>query len=315
MQVLFIAGTGRSGSTILGSTLGQVDGFWSVGELRQIWQRGLIENWRCGCGLPFSQCPIWDQILAQAFGLSDIDPRAVVQAERRLTRVRHIPLVLFSRRRSDLIDARLGSYRSYLDRLYRSVRNVTGAQVIVDSSKTPTYGYLLGTIPSIDLRVVHLVRDPRAAAYSWSRRRLRSDAGDDGRHMDVLGPAKSSALWMVWNMLAESVLAKGPDRYTRLRYEDLVSDPRGSLIRVLDLMGLGDGDLPFLKGNTVQLRPGHSVSGNPVRMQHGQIQVRADVEWVARMKGRDRALVTAVTGLVMHRYGYPLWQPAIRRSN
>jgi hypothetical protein len=304
VQVLFIAGAGRSGSTLLANTLGQVDGLWSVGELRQIWQRGLIENWRCGCGHPFTDCTTWQRIIADAFESGDIEPHAVVQAERRLTRVRHIPLVLLSRRRPGLIDARFRDYRGYLDRLYRSVRSITGAQVIVDSSKTPTYGYLLGALPSIDLHVVHLVRDPRATAYSWSRRRSREDAVEGGQ-MDVFGPAKSSVLWNVWNMTAEALFANEPERYTRLRYEDVMRDLRGSLVRVLDLIGRGDADLAFLKTRAVSLSPTHSVSGNPVRMRHGEIDVEADVEWMGRMRPRDRALVTAVTGPLIGRYGYP----------
>ena len=303
--VLFIAGTGRSGSTLLSNILGQVDGLWSVGELRHFWQRGIIENWRCGCGLSFDQCSIWSQIIDEAFDTGGIDAHAVVRAERRLMRVRHIPLVLLSRHRPELIDRRMGDYRSMLDRLYRSVRSVTGAQVIVDSSKTPTYGYVLKTIPSIDLRVVHLVRDPRAAAYSLSRRRPRNDAGDE-RSMDVMGPAKSSALWGTWNGLAEMLLSDETGGYRRIRYEDLVRDVRGSIISALDLVGRADADLPFLRLDSVQLRPTHSVSGNPVRMRHGQIDVRPDVEWASRMTEGDRAIATAVASPVMWRYGYPL---------
>ncbi len=36
-RVLFIAGPGRSGSTLLDLLLGQIDGFTSTGELRLIW--------------------------------------------------------------------------------------------------------------------------------------------------------------------------------------------------------------------------------------------------------------------------------------
>ena len=304
--MLYIAGTGRSGSTLLGSSLGQVDGFWSVGELRHIWERGIIGDWRCGCGLYFSQCPTWEKILSGAFGGRQLDAGAVARSERRLTRVRHIPLVLLSQRRPELIDDRVGDYRSYLDRLYRSVRSVTGADVIVDSSKSPTYGYLLRTIPSIDLSVVHLVRDPRASAYSWTRRRERNDAGRERRYMDVMGTGKSSVLWALWNTLTEVVLAGKPTRYIRLRYEDLMKDTRGSLTRILEMVGSGDARLPFLQSDVVELQPSHSISGNPMRMQHGRVEVKPDVEWIERMNTRDRLLVAALTGPVMGRYGYPL---------
>ena len=46
VKVLFIAGNGRSGSTILDVILGQLEGFFAVGELRRIWgsERDILEE-------------------------------------------------------------------------------------------------------------------------------------------------------------------------------------------------------------------------------------------------------------------------------
>jgi hypothetical protein len=68
VTVLFIAGGGRSGSTILHNLLGQIDGFVAVGELRYIWGRAALKNQSCGCGVPFSQCVFWHDVMIKAFG-------------------------------------------------------------------------------------------------------------------------------------------------------------------------------------------------------------------------------------------------------
>ena len=47
LKVLFIAGTSRSGSTLLGQLLGQIDGFIHIGELRQLWKKGFGQNSPC----------------------------------------------------------------------------------------------------------------------------------------------------------------------------------------------------------------------------------------------------------------------------
>ena len=70
-RVLFIGGYARSGSTVLDILLGQSEGFCSVGELRFIWQRGFVEDQRCGCGETFSQCPFWTRVVDVAFGGAD----------------------------------------------------------------------------------------------------------------------------------------------------------------------------------------------------------------------------------------------------
>ena len=47
------AGSGRSGSTLITTVLGQLDGCFAAGELRYLWQRGMVDNRPCGCGAPF----------------------------------------------------------------------------------------------------------------------------------------------------------------------------------------------------------------------------------------------------------------------
>jgi len=49
-RVLYILGWGRSGSTVLGNILGEIDGFFSAGELHYLWERSLVEGRACGCG-------------------------------------------------------------------------------------------------------------------------------------------------------------------------------------------------------------------------------------------------------------------------
>ena len=66
MKVLFLAGKGRSGGTLLANLLGQVPGFFNVGELNRLWDWGLVSNYLCGCGVPVRECPTWTAILDEA---------------------------------------------------------------------------------------------------------------------------------------------------------------------------------------------------------------------------------------------------------
>ncbi len=62
IKVIYIMGWGRSGSTILSSILGQMDGFLQVGEIRTIWSDGFDQNRICGCGKPFLECDFWTRV-------------------------------------------------------------------------------------------------------------------------------------------------------------------------------------------------------------------------------------------------------------
>src|SRR3989442_14068903 len=84
LRVLYIGGWGRSGSTLLDRMLGQVPGFFSLGEVREIWQSGLTENRPCGCGAPFPDCVLWTAVRQEAYGgLGPVGPHRVRQMWRR----------------------------------------------------------------------------------------------------------------------------------------------------------------------------------------------------------------------------------------
>ena len=57
VKVLYIAGVGRSGSTLLERMLGAVPGSVNAGELNAIFSRVASQDQRCGCGEPFSPAP------------------------------------------------------------------------------------------------------------------------------------------------------------------------------------------------------------------------------------------------------------------
>lgn len=292
--VLYIGGTGRSGSTILANLLGEADGYVSVGELRFLWERGLHEDRLCGCAEPFSQCPFWQTVLRSAFADDAPDPRHVMGLLHERTRLRRLPAVL-SRGSGSRTMAPI------LSPLYRAVAEVSGAGVVVDSSKLPTYAALLDGLPELNVRMVHLVRDPRAAAFSWQRAKDLPDRAPR-RTMERRGIVKSAALWAVWNAALEQLWRDRPEHYIRVAYEDLVDDPQRQLRRIVAAFDLGGSPWDALTGpRTAHLSVHHTVAGNPGRLQHGAQLLRADDEWASRMPTWQQAVVRSITAPVLRR--------------
>jgi len=306
VKVLYVAGAGRSGSTLLDGILGQLDGFFSAGELRYLWERGLVEGRLCGCGTPVDRCPIWRAVLAEAWGgAGAADARALAAWQRRVTRVRRAPAMIAA----SLLGcggAASGRTRqaALLGRVYRAAGRQSGCRVLVDSSKLPSYGWLLGRLPEVDLYVVHLVRDPRATAWSWLRRKRLTDTAD-ARLMQRQTPLKSALMWTVWNLVA-ALLWSRSERYLRLRYEDLVSRPEEAVRRIAALLGEMPGRLPFPAPGRVELAPTHSVAGNPARLVTGEVALRLDDEWAHRLRPSHELLVTLATLPLLLHYRYRL---------
>jgi hypothetical protein len=303
VKVLYVVGLGRSGSTILSNSLGQIPGFFSGGELNFIWRHNVIENRLCGCGRPFRECPVWSKVMDEAFGGMDaVDPREMMRLQNSGTRTRHIPSMLTEGGRRSLA-GRLEKLLISYGRLYEAIGTVTGSRVVVDSSKEPAHGFAMGMVPGVDFYVLHLIRDPRAAAYSWSKKKPQPDT-DTREHMVRFSPTKSSALWDSWNASAEALWRRIPQRYLRLRYEDFVADPRKSFEKILALVGEPDAEPPLVGEREVKLGVSHTVSGNPNRFDTGAVELRTDREWISRMNPRDKALVTALTFPLLKHYGY-----------
>lgn len=300
VKVLYIVGFPRSGSTLLERLLSEDAGLLPAGELRRIWERGFLGNELCSCGQPFLSCPFWTTIVNEAFGGPDgVDAVAMASAiaalETRRTRRREIARRLTSSSRSSP-----GPLDETLLALYRAIAKVSGAPALVDSSKDSAYAFLLSNIEGIDIHVVHLVRDSRAVAHSWQRRRRRPEIVDREAFMPLIRPTGSAAGWNARNISAESLRWFSP-RYTRLRYEDLTSDPASQLARLLD-----NPEGKPLRGAEDLSSLYHTVSGNPSRLERGPLKVKTDLEWMSSMSSRDRTSVTALTFPLLLRYGYSL---------
>jgi hypothetical protein len=304
VKVLYLAGWQRSGSTVLANILGEIDGFFSTGELYYLWDYVWFRNILCGCGAPFWSCPLWGEVVQRAYGgRSGVDGSRMRELARSAGRTRHLPLLLMPGNRP-VLTRHLQTYLANLERLYLAIQHTTNCRVIVDSSKWPSYGYFLGLIDVVDLYVAHLVRDPRAVAQSWLSNKLLPDR--ESPEFMYRSPLNSSARWTTWNLASEAFWRRRRDRYVLLRYEDFVDDPQGAVQRVLGLVGEQPAALPFVSEREVDLGVNHTVSGNPNRFDVGRVPLRPSADWRTTVRYRDRATVTAVTAPLLRRYGYGL---------
>lgn len=303
VRVLYVAGSGRSGSTVITTVLGQLPGCFAAGELRYLWERGVAHDHTCGCGRPFSECPVWTAVMKRVRDEgAAVDEPGIGQRLLARLRIMRLPLIL-ARRAGGRAPVPFHADDSHIARLYRAIADETGASFIVDSSKLPPYGLLLSQLPGVEVSVLHVVRDPRATAWSWQRHK---DSRDGSGLMHRHESWKSSLLWLVWNLLAAYLWRTGSPRVCRVRYEDFVRAPRAALAPVARMLGATAEDLPFVTEDTVRLAPTHSVAGNPNRHDTGVVLVRPDDEWATAMPLRDRLLVSALTAPGLAALGYPL---------
>lgn len=314
---VYLAGLGRSGSTLLERIIGELDGVCAAGELVHLWHRGVELDEPCGCGTPFSQCPFWSAVGREAFnGWERVDVARVETLRQQLDRTRRIPAMM-RRSSGTTFGAELREYTDHYVRLYDAIRAVSGDDTVVDSSKHPSLAFALAVRGDLDLRVVRMVRDPRAVAYSWTKPTQRPEAvGRNGSTavFTTYRPATTARLWLDHNA-ALSLLRRLDVPLLTVRHEDVLADPRRAVRRIATWVGLpADLTIPVSDDAVAQLAPAHTVSGNPMRFKTGAVPIVADNTWRTASTARDLATVTAITLPLLHHFDYPL-RPRDRRTS
>jgi hypothetical protein len=298
IKVLSIVGPGRSGTTVLAGILGGVEGVVDVGELRWLWRRGVLEQRTCGCGVPVPACPFWTPVLAKVMagrGGTPVDFAVDVAAAQNLLVSRRHRLRVIRSAAGGIEWPPLEPVRTVTAQVVQAVAEVSGARVVVDSSKRAQDAAVLAGLDDVDHYVLHMVRDPRAVAFSWGKRDKAIRVAGGTRAMGSRGLLSSVSRWIENGLGAEALRPYVPgDRWLFLRYEDFAAHPRATIARILAFLG-EDGTLPFSADDSVVLDVNHTVAGNPNRFHVGQVTIRIDDEWSRRMPRHRQLLVQALT--------------------
>src|SRR5215204_854197 len=336
VRVLKITGLGRSGSTILDIVLGNHPQIESVGEVGNLIRNGWIsrESLRgierkklrvplCTCGKrldvlyvedPEEACPFWSGVRREWVRRTDgEDIEAYPMLQDAFERQRRWLRLLYERHRPSAL---FRSYARLTLAFFESIRAVSGKPVIVDCSKISVRAYSLGMVPGIDLYIVHLVRDGRGVITSHRKSFEKGlQAGIMWDHKDP--PMWKTAVrrralylvsvvrWTVQNLAAEWVCTQlGPKRTMRLRYEDLVADPKTALERIGSLIELDLTDVAEAASSGKPMHAGHNIGGNKTK-KSGSITLRPDAkEWKSALSPTEQRLSWMFMGWLMRRYGY-----------
>lgn len=303
IKVIYIMGAGHSGSTLLDISLGESPGLFSCDELHTIFESPTRHI--CGCGSALTECAVWRQVLDLVFPSSDLGSQLRKIADyQRVVRARDVFPMLYGRPAH--LPSSITDYGEVIVALYRAIARVTGASVIVDSSKEASYAALIGLLPGIDAHLIHLVRDPRAVVYSYLRAKSRRQ-----QHLRRWEMRRSLAAysrrWVLANVLCEIVRKRLPAPISqRIRYEEFVTDPQSVLANTNGAFSPGSPTRDIVEGDSLHLGPNHTVTGNASRNRTGRIPLRLDDAWMGTLGTGEQATISGITLPLMVRYQYPL---------
>lgn len=299
VRLVYILGEYRSGSTILSVLLGADPSVCATGELRTLPERFWTATRPCSCReLPLA-CPFWSKVHARCEGRVDL--HALAAGKRRFETYQSLPRLFLARLFGS---KRLEAHAQRVAEFIRAIAEVEGKTVVVDSSKNPVRGFVYSRASryGLDVCYVHTVRDGRAVAHS----RVAHPGGGIFAHEEITRSAWNFALrWVVVNSLASLLCSRPRERYTVVRYEDLVADPGGVLRRLGRFLGLDPESLarPVEEGSPLPIP--HLIAASRFRFTP-TVKFRPDLGWHAEITRRDQWVFWSLAGWLALLYGYRL---------
>jgi len=302
-KALVLAGPGRSGSTLLSSILGQIDGWVNLGELMYLWrERTPGSTRRCGCGQLLTECEFWAAVESIAPEAVNLDEEAsdLVMSSRAS---RRWPQLAAAARRESGPFAR---WSTAVGQIYAAAAEITGARVVVDSSKIPNAVLASTHQQEVETSLLQLVRDPLAVVASWRVAKQVEGRPDEG--LFAMRPSRATYHWLSQSIVPDVLLSRsvGPGRYRRIRYEDFVGDPARTTLEIATWMGEVSPRLPFVSATEVDLgvHVSHSFAGNPDRTLGMHRDIAPVTPKLDRLTGTEQRVIRTIVAPAARRYGY-----------
>jgi hypothetical protein len=259
-KLAYVMGAGHSGSTILGITLGNCEGFFYAGELEE-W---LMTSERPRWGATQRQ-EFWSAVRERVDGADGLFGGAANRCVERSSAIFRLDLRPARRRM-------LPRYRRVAEQLIDAVAGVAQARYVVDTSHFPLRARELRDLPGIELYLIYLVRDPRDVVASNTRQLSAHEVAEvRWRRLTM-----NADLWLTQLLSIRTFLSHPAERRIFVRHEDFLDDPAGVTRQILTMLG-SDAELPDLQA----LRVGAPLQGNQL--------IRSDSVAVRRPRAGGRA--------------------------
>jgi len=303
-KILYIAGYGRSGSTLLERILSSHEKLFGTGELWRL--HGMLDrcDWTCSCGKKVDKCEFWGEIFAN---LASLD---ITSGEWQKTQEKKESLIHFLNHVPG--SSSIGNGMSYgeltkslFEEIFRQVPE--SVSYLIDSSKTSRKSFFrpitLSRYGEMDVRVIHLIRDGRGCMWSNLKGSNRKIERGEDPNLPFAG-LRTAISWPLTNSVADLFKRlEGSRNYLRLTYENFVNRPGESLELIGKFVEVDFTRQIDMLEKEKPIPPTHQLAGNRLRKKES-IVLREDKEWKDKLTTWHNFLFWLLDWPWALKYGY-----------
>ncbi len=292
-NIIYIASSVRSGTTLLDLLLGNHSNIYSIGELQQLGGYYNSQKGQCLCGESISECKFWNAI----------EKRSGLDFNRLQTKLKKnlilsvailiIPRIFFKIFFDILkIVPAIKNNNIVVNnifKIYDTISDLTNKPILIDSSKNafPFRYYFLQNPEKV--KIIILYRDGRGVTNSLVKRGLTVEIAAkrwrktiQNIHLMSLGIPKLKVI--------------------RVRYEDLCSNPEKELKRLFDFIDVENEKMK----NLILKNKKHDIGGSPTinKDKSAEIKISVDQKWKTELNSRQLGRFNKIAGKMNRKLGY-----------
>jgi hypothetical protein len=312
MKLIYIAGLGHSGSTLLEGLLGNHPAVETCGELdalpNALRATSNTQKW-CGCRVPIAECAFWSGVVRRSQLQLQSEPRInalrneggaglSMQAQLPFLASAYVPFGAAGFRAAPSVEQYVSNNLRVLE-AYLEECEAQGGPVpewLVDSSKSPYRLSWLANDPRLQIHVLHIVRHPCEHA-----RRTLAERGKAELHRAV----REGVRWSVSHLYTQRVARAGRAirSYQVVGYEELATQTVPTLRSLFAGMGI---ETTLTDEQLVAMgRLSHSVAGNAGTRFHSS-GVKLRERWRTEVPNLYQRSVLAACSPAARAIGYAL---------
>jgi len=318
-QLIYITGSGRSGSTLLDMLLNTNPDVAALGEVHRFSMNidSKEEAHKCTCGMPVAECRFWQDVIKK-LKEKGVDPCSMqttwswnsqvgidadgINIEEKIAPSSFFQRInvfnIFMAAGFGSVAVKMASFLSSFKRgkkvfedswlLYEAVSDVAGKNIIVDGTKSP--GRLMGLAEinpkNIPVKVIYLCRDGRAVVHARMKRQ-------------GVSVSKAAKIWRLEHLKIQRALRVSGLSFIKVKYEDLCANPDLVMKSIFEFSGTNSNEMDCnFRGGS------HSLGGNPMRKRTNENEIVLNEKWRKELTCKELKIFNRVAEGINEGLGY-----------
>lgn len=287
IKLVLLIGSGRSGSTLIDQIVNMNSNIVGIGEISN-WNTKVFKEY-CACGEIVKTCSFWSEVISKVgWRESDFKKYKKYQYEFDAPKRRYVFKI------NDHANS-LGfdDFLSKNNEIFSAISEVSGNSIIFDSSKSPQRAFNLSKSDLLDVKIIHLMRDPRGVVWSYKKSFKKNERAGLQKDMKATSLLKAIYSWLATNSRAFSTVKSANVPTLSVMYEEFCINPDYEIQRILEFV-LDEKPRQKINLSNSLTTESHTIAGNRLRMKR-DIVIKPDFAWKSNLNVFQKAFIYLLT--------------------